>query len=163
MLTIWNFSCQPSTCRAAGALAFALAMAGTLLISAGPSPAGKASTHFFEIETCPLSAGGYVLRAGSSPCPSDTSSSRGAEDKLLVPLFAGELDPERMYHLVLLLPSGSHARLSIAATDARHRYVHRIRACLTHASPVSWVRPCRSMSMFTPPPRTFAYLTRAAL
>lgn len=126
---MWNFSFQPSACRAAGGLAFVLSMTGTLLISAGPSAAGKATTHFFELETCPLSSGGgFVLRTGSLPCPPNASSSRGSDrlmtDKLVVPLFTSELDPERSYHLVLLLPSDSHARLSIAATDARGRYMH---------------------------------------
>ena len=113
-LVMFKNGCRTvNLCAKVGGAAMGLALVGQLLIVSGPGPAGKSATHFLELGCCPHSAGdgSLALRGLGSACmPS------GIDLGLSLP--ASDLDPLRLYHLVLLLPAGSVAQLEVAVSDA---------------------------------------------
>ena len=107
---------KPSCCRTTGLLAFGLVM---LAVAVAPGP-GKRATPFFEMELCyrpgvgaTASHGLYVLCA-----PSTSTTAAGP---LEIEIAKGELDADRGYRPVLLMPSMAHASLVLSVVDATGR------------------------------------------
>ena len=119
---------KASCCRTTGLIAFGLSLAGTLIMPG----AGVLATPFYQLPLChnasARSGGGAGMNRlyGLQPAGGGATSPSGecpaaAAEPLQISLGKGDLDADRHYRGVLLLPSGSHASLILTVLDAAGR------------------------------------------
>ena len=119
----FTVGCRPSCCRTTGAIVMLL-FSASALVSPG---AGVLATPFFEITLCHNTSGGattlYGMRSASvgalDGIPTATCVSTPSEPPVIsVALNAPDLDADRDYRPVFLVPSDAHASLTLAVHDA---------------------------------------------
>ena len=119
----FTIGCRPSCCRTTGAIVMLL-FSASALVAPG---AGVLATPFFELTLCHNTSGGavalYGMRSASvgslDSIPTATCVSTPSEPPVItVALKAPDLDADRDYRPVFLVPSDAHASLTLAVHDA---------------------------------------------
>jgi hypothetical protein len=146
----FTIGCRPSCCRTTGAIVMLL-FSASALVAPG---AGVLATPFFELTLCHNTSGGavtlYGMRSASvgslesipTVIPTATCVSTTSEPPVItVALKAPDLDADRDYRPVFLVPSDAHASLTLAVHDATGQEIYMpTRLELGAADEFPWAR-----------------------
>ena len=156
----FTVGCRPSCCRTTGAIVMLL-FSASALVSPG---AGVLATPFFEITLCHNTSGGattlYGMRSASvgalDGIPTATCVSTPSEPPVIsVALNAPDLDADRDYRPVFLVPSDAHASLTLAVHDATGQELYmptRLELGAADEFPWARVKLCTHMPKYEPTP-----------